>query len=69
MVMGFVGTFEQYYLKLKGKHCQKFHCRNGVVDHLGLWLYYIHFGAVAVALGIKDKVIYHKNRLYGTKEI
>ena len=26
----------QYYLKLKGKHCQKPHCRNQVVHHLGL---------------------------------
>ena len=25
----------QYYLKLKGKHCQRKHCHNGVVDHLG----------------------------------
>ena len=25
----------QYYLKLKGKKCQKLHCHNGVVDHLG----------------------------------
>jgi hypothetical protein len=27
-----------YYLKLKGKHCQKPHCHNRVVDHLGLGL-------------------------------
>ena len=25
----------QYYLKLRGKHCRKPHCRNGVVDMLG----------------------------------
>ena len=24
-----------YYLKLRGKHCRKPHCRNGVVDTLG----------------------------------
>ena len=28
----------QYYLKLRGKHCRKPHCRNGVVDTLGLVL-------------------------------
>ena len=27
----------QYYLKLKGKHCQKLHRLNGVVNHLGLF--------------------------------
>ena len=37
--------------------------------NLGRTLFGIYLGAVAVALGIKDKVIYHKNRLYGTKEI
>ena len=33
-------------VQLKGKHCRKPHCRNGVVDTFGLWL---HFGITSFA--------------------
>ena len=38
MVMGCRQCLPLSVVQLKGKHCRKPHCRNGVVDMFGQWL-------------------------------